>query len=387
MRTWVLVLVGLVVAPGVAAANRLETDYVVIPVSGAVAAPSAEAGGAPTVFFLNRMGGTFRPGNDDARANTSSIIGAVSQIDPWQVSAAGWDQVLTCVQDMFSRFNVTVTDVDPGAATPHYEIVVAGSPQDIGMGQGVGGVSPFTEDCGVIPSSVVYTFAEVYGTDYQSICETAAQEVAHSFGLDHEHLCEDPMTYLYDCGPKSFQDVEAPCGEYSDRECWCGGTTQNSVAMLEARVGPANQAPGVAITHPSDGATVPRGFAIAVDATDTSAVADVELWIDGVQVGVDATAPYEFTAPVDLADGDHAVEARAVDDGGLGSVAAVMVTVSSDAPPPPLDDDSPAEQGWVTGGCAAGGGAGGLLVMLALACALARPRTGARRGSRGETGR
>jgi MYXO-CTERM domain-containing protein len=106
------------------------------------------------------------------------------------------------------------------------------------MGQGVGGVSPFTEDCGVIPNSIVFTFAGVYGSAYRDICETAAQEVSHSFGLDHEYQCKDPMTYLSGCGDKAFQDNLERCGEYSARTCWCGGTTQNSVAMLRERLGP-----------------------------------------------------------------------------------------------------------------------------------------------------
>ena len=75
--------------------------------------------------------------------------------------------------------------------------------------------------------------ADVYGTSsggLQSLCETVTQEVAHAFTLDHELLCEDPMTYLDGCGAKSFQNVLAPCGEYEERPCSCGDPAgQNSV--------------------------------------------------------------------------------------------------------------------------------------------------------------
>jgi MYXO-CTERM domain-containing protein len=202
-----------------------------------MALPSVAEHAAPTIIYMNRMGGIYRPGDNDARTNQSSIPSRTSQVSPWNVSAAGWAEVMDCMTEQFARFNVVITDVDPGNV-PHIESVVAGYPQDVGMGQGVGGVSPFTEDCGVIPNSIVFTFAGVYGTAYRDICETAAQEVSHSFGLDHEYQCKDPMTYLSGCGDKEFQDNLERCGEYSARTCWCGGTTQNSVAMLRARLGP-----------------------------------------------------------------------------------------------------------------------------------------------------
>jgi hypothetical protein len=100
---------------------------------------------------------------------------------------------------------------------------------------GVGGVAPFT--CGLIPTAVVYAFADVYGGDNQGICETVAQEVSHAFGLDHEFLCEDPMTYLSGCGAKTFQDQAASCGEFEPRECSCGGSSQNSVQQMLQTIG------------------------------------------------------------------------------------------------------------------------------------------------------
>jgi hypothetical protein len=189
---------------------------------------------APTIFYVNFNGGTYTPGTNDARTNRSTIVSQTRSVPAWTASAAGKQQVMSCMTTMFARWNVVITDVDPGNV-PHYELVTAGRPQDIGMQAGVGGVSPF--NCGVIQNSIVFTFAAVYGTDYRSVCETNAQEVVHSFGADHERLCQDPMTYLTGCGNKSFQNVAAPCGEYSNRACQCGGNTQNSVALLDQRLG------------------------------------------------------------------------------------------------------------------------------------------------------
>jgi len=203
---------------------------------------------APTIFYVNKSGGTYTPGTNDARINRSTIVGTTRQVPAWNVTAAGWQQVMSCMTTMFARWNVVITDVDPGNV-PHYELVTAGRPQDIGMQSGVGGVSPF--NCGVIPNSIVFTFAAIYGTDYRSVCETNAQEIVHSFGADHERLCQDPMTYLTGCGNKSFQNVAAPCGEYSNRACQCGGNTQNSVALLDQRLGLA--VPGMVDAGPGPG--------------------------------------------------------------------------------------------------------------------------------------
>lgn len=203
---------------------------------------TARAAPVPTIVYLNRDGGTFQPGRDDARENRSSIVDAPSTIPAWDVDDAGWDQVAGCLEDLFLRWNVTVTDEDPGDV-PHLEAVIAGRPSDLGLTGNIGGIAPFRTDCGIVDGAVVYAFAEQYGDNLRGVCETAAQEIAHAFGLDHQMLCSDPMSYLGGCGPKAFQDVDAPCGEFEERACACGGDTQNSIALLDARLGVAGEAP------------------------------------------------------------------------------------------------------------------------------------------------
>src|SRR5690242_3120533 len=224
------------------------------------------------VIYLNHLGVTLTPGEDDSTTNHSSIIGATSAVPAWNTSQATWNATVACMQGMFARFDVTVTDQDPGT-TPHIEAVFGGSPQDIGMGQGVGGVSPFTEDCGIIENSIVFTFTDVFPDDAQTVCEVMSQEVAHSYGLDHEMLASDPMTYLQYNGNRSFKDQTVSCGEYQNRPCGIGGSTcranQNSVQLLYARVGKADLIPPtLAIASPADGATVPPGFSVEAMASD-----------------------------------------------------------------------------------------------------------------------
>ena len=71
-------------------------------------APSAE----PLPIFLNRHGGTYLGGDDDAASNRSSIVrGASADVGPFSATDGEWQEVLGCVQDLFSAFNVVVTDV------------------------------------------------------------------------------------------------------------------------------------------------------------------------------------------------------------------------------------------------------------------------------------
>ena len=208
---------------------------------------------------------------------------------------------------------------------PHIEAVIAGSAADVGLPANVGGVSPFTVDCGTIQNSIVFAFAPEYGTDYQTVCEVAAQEIAHSFGLDHEVLASDPMTYLSFNGHKTFQDQTASCGETNGpRQCGlvlqgypsCRAN-QNSVQLLLQRVGPAGTAdtapPNVSITSPSNGATVRPGFAVDVSASDNVGVTKVELYVDGALADTKTAAPFSFTTSSSLSNGAHTIETRAYD--------------------------------------------------------------------------
>ncbi|MSP17266.1 MAG: hypothetical protein EXR73_11785 [Myxococcales bacterium] len=290
--------------------------------------PPEAGAAAPLVIFMNRHGGTYFPAFDnDSSTNASTIPEDVSTVGAFHLGDPEWTQLMACVRVMYGRWNVAITDEDPGAA-PHLESVVGGVPGELQMPAGVGGVSPGT--CGVIDRSIVFTFAAIYGDDVQEICHTVAQETAHSLGLDHELLCTDPMTYLGGCGVKRFQDEDAPCGEDVPRDCMCGGATQNSVRMLDVRLGPAELvAPVVALLAPVEGAVVASGFAIVAEATDNYVVSKVELRIDGESITSRGFAPYEFTAPQDLAPGTHTLVIVAYDFAGNTASDEVIVTVAA----------------------------------------------------------
>ncbi|CAN5920473.1 hypothetical protein BH11MYX3_BH11MYX3_18090 [soil metagenome] len=210
------------------------------------AQPMATARAGSRLIYLNREGAVLFPGTaNDARTQTSSIVSEPTLIGSWDVDDDLWSETLDCVREIYRPFDVTITDEDPGDV-PHMEAIFGGHPRDVGLPDNVAGVSPFTEDCSVIEGSIVFTFTDVMPDDARAMCEVMAQEIAHSYGLDHEMLASDPMTYLPYDGERTFQDVDAPCGETGNRTCGIGGTmcrrTQNSVKLLTERLG-ANGGP------------------------------------------------------------------------------------------------------------------------------------------------
>jgi len=208
--------------------------------TGRAAAADGSARAQSRVIYLNRDGVVLSPGDNDSSRQRSSIVTQPTEIASWDTDDATWADTVACITDLYAPFDVKVTDEDPGNV-PHIEAVFGGHPSDVGLPDNVGGVSPFTTDCGIIESSIVFSFTQVLPGDARTVCEVTAQEIAHSFGLDHEMLASDPMTYLDYPGERTFQDDMASCGEYENRKCGINGNTcrqrQNSVALLTQRLG------------------------------------------------------------------------------------------------------------------------------------------------------
>jgi hypothetical protein len=214
------------------------------------------------ILFVNRCATSgscsVSCGQDDSSSNRSSVAcsGSGGSLQPFEYGDAKWAELMGCVRQIFAPFNIVITDIDPGS-TEHMEVMVAGSPGQIGLQiPGVLGVAPAT--CGYVDRAVAYVFAnESYfgggGGNIDELCSTVGQEIAHTWALDHERLAADPMTYIPYSGRRTFQDVDAPCGELSgnrtckrydfngdgtvDLNCPQSGPTQNSVQEILARFG------------------------------------------------------------------------------------------------------------------------------------------------------
>jgi hypothetical protein len=316
-----LALVVLVTASSAYA--RPMPDVIQIP-----ARPRLAAAPSSNLIYLHRCpfsGCVVHAGQvDDSRTGTSTISQGDRTISEFTQGDATWQMLVQCVKDTYAPYNVMVTDVDPGDV-PHFENIIGGKPSDLRDDiPNAGGVAPFT--CDEIPNAITYTF-DVYGPDPLSLCWTAAQETAHAFGLEHELLQPDPMTYEGGSLPKRFRDIDAQCGEYAVRPCMCPNRpTQNSYRMIVGLFGPgAPSPPAVMITSPADGKKVQPGFSIDVVATDDVRVDHVELYIDGALAQMSMTEPYSFIAPADLAIGSHMIEARAIDVQGTPGSAVITI--------------------------------------------------------------
>jgi uncharacterized protein (TIGR03382 family) len=348
---------------------------------------------ASLYIYLNKNGATLSPGgNNNSGTNVSTIVPSTRNFPAWNVSPADWAIVVTATQEMFAPFNVIVSDVAPPPGTRHIESLFGGTAADAlpaaqvpPPNQGVIlGVSPFTTDCSIIEDSIVFTFAASavqVGQSMREIAEIAAQEIAHSFGLDHVLNASDPMTYLPYNGNRSFKAGAVSCGEDQPRQCGlvlqgfpACRPNQDSVALLTERLGPGGlptdtTPPTVSINAPRDNDIVPPGFDVYAAANDNIAVTSVELYIDDLLIDSATSTPYTFSTPTSLALGGHEVTIIAT-DGQQQAIQTINVIVDDDAdpvdPPPPGGNGDDGDN-VVIGGCSAGGGGGaGLFLAFAL---------------------
>ena len=191
------------------------------------------------VVYLNRQGAKLSGGVDDSHMNVSSVVkGAALEevtIPPFAGSERRWKEIVNCIKKQYDRFDVEFVEERP-AKGGYVMAVFGGTPSLLKAGKRVGGLAPFNTQA--IEDPVVFIFSRALAEQTRPVCETAAMEIAHTYGLDHEHTCKDPMGYLGGCGARWFQDKEYPCGEHKERECADGKPTQNSVARLLAVLGP-----------------------------------------------------------------------------------------------------------------------------------------------------
>jgi hypothetical protein len=348
---------------------RSTRDKACLCVLAAVLVAGAADARAQLVVYLNRDGGIYSPGEpNDSRTNVSSVPDAPVSIPPWEIDETSWSEVVTCVQDLFGPFGAVATDVDPGDQD-HIEAVVGGLPGLLGLDPNAAGVSPFRTDCSVIDNSIVFVFPEVLVSNRQ-VCEAIAQEVAHSVGLDHQYLCEDPMTYLTGCGDKKFRFRDSICGELEPRDCKCT-RTQNSARLLLDRLG-SSERPTLWINDPTGEEPVAEDALVRVAVTNQPNW--IELFVDGEIIdnapAVTSATPYELvelTTFGTMSSGTHELTVRSYWNDGTDSTESVEVEV--------IDSDSRR----ILGGCQAAGRAGrgawlGLLAVMALAARRRRPR-------------
>ncbi|MBV8758274.1 MAG: hypothetical protein JO257_13395 [Deltaproteobacteria bacterium] len=327
---------------------------------------SEQAAAPATVLYLNRCTGgcmVVADGTNDAvNQHTSILSGGRYVLGEYQNTAqqtgsaadAEWNQVVKCMKEVYSPYQLTITDQQPPAGTVYNEAIIAGKPAEAGLAPDILGIAPLANNCSAEQNVISFSFANQHPADQRAlnICWTAAQESAHAYGLDHEFqytdgtsACNDPMTYRTDCGgEKFFRNKRAQCGESKVRNCKCGAT-QNSHTMLLGIFGAGTvitSPPTVSMTYPPPGSTtIVNGIAIHALASSQRGVSHVELYFNGSRWGDKPGVPfgstgqpasdYAFPLPANLPDGVIDIEVKAYDD--LGAMAATTpLTVTKGAP-------------------------------------------------------
>lgn len=320
------------------------------------------------VLYLERcVGGCtiHRGGVNDARTNTSTIpqgSGSTFTVDEFKNAArqaggaadADWNALKQCVTEVYSPFNVVVTDVKPSSGLSFHEEVVAGLPTNIGLSNAILGIAPAS--CTPQDNAISFSFANAHpSANYvDELCATVAQESAHSFGLpNHEwafpdgtSACRDPMSYRVDCGgEKFFRNEPATCGDNSENApaCQCG-TTQNSHERLLGVFGPGTPITG----KPTSTITLPLpmtklGAVVAAQAGSQRGVGKVELYINGFKwaeqggaawgnKGQPNPSQYVITIPNGVPDSIVDLVVRAYDDLGASTDSATVTVFKGTNP-------------------------------------------------------
>ena len=358
-----LMWIGVLAGSSADAAPRRDRIAVETPSAAFVARPLADI--SRTIYLERCRGGCDIHGGsvNDAENLVSTIPNpGIYRLDEFHnavgetgaAADAEWNLIVQCMKEVYSPFDVEVTDTKP--AGPHHLAIIAGSPAAVGLDGSILGVAPLASNCAAFDNVISFSFANAHTqtevTDrVLNVCWTAAQESAHAFGLDHEFefvqdkrsACNDPMTYRFDCGGQKFyRNVTATCGEDVGRACRCGGT-QNSHKKLLSVFGPGTPTtapPTVVMTTPTLGATTLPANVIAV-ASAQRGVAKVSLFLNGfpfVEAPGGAFGPngqvaqsYGLLIPANVPDSIYDVFVRAFDDLGVFTDTPTVV-VTKNAP-------------------------------------------------------
>jgi hypothetical protein len=314
-------------APSVA--SEPELDYVVVP------RDTRRSAGLARVIVLNRCRGGCAVDNkrDDARAKQSTIAKQPGVLAEFPFGDAAWNTLVQCVQRAYSQYDVTVTTEPAAPGVDHVEVLVAGSPTDIGFSGATLGISPLSEDCSPVRNVLAFAFAQAHSeANLNELCSTAVHEAGHTFGLDHALQCRDPMTYLVSCGDRLFLNIESQCGEFRrSRFCRCSDK-QNSHVKLLNELGSSGRPPDVGTVELLTPTTSWDGGQITGEVTESRWIRSIELWINGfrwAKLPHQAVSEFRFASP-EVSDGILDLEVRAVND--LGAVSSDRRTFVKGAP-------------------------------------------------------
>jgi len=242
--------------------------------------PAVAYESAPGVLYVAMQGITLTPscsGGDVANAakRCSPLVDSETNFPAYgnaQQQAALFNQLA----EYYAPFDIVLTTSEPPDWMPYTMAVIGGSSSNAGQPGGVCGVANVACD-GLKRNHVSLTFPSTCGGS----AETAAQETAHNWGLEHTANTTDLLYPYNNGGFKTFVD---DCMEISHatgdgitqcdyiHEEYCpsgGGERQNTYQELLGVFGPRtpdSQAPAIVEMSPADGSTFTTADSFTVSA-------------------------------------------------------------------------------------------------------------------------
>jgi hypothetical protein len=178
--------------------------------------------------------------------------------------------------------------------------------------------------------------------DIASVALVPIASVTHTLNMEQRYV---PLSFTRGTGQLQVQAPSsaniAPAGYYMLFLVNTNGVPAVAPVVNLGGGGGGGDAeqPNVSLTNPADGVTVSGAITLSATASDNVGVAGVQFTVDGVNVGAeDATAPYSVSwNSTSVANGAHAVAARARDAAGNSRTASVSVNVSNGGGGSPSD--------------------------------------------------
>ncbi len=344
-------------------------DAALVPAPLAVADAGADGPAAPAaiehVLYANFEGAMVHGGAcSDAIEGCSSIVACPGPVwfPAYTGTAAQRTETLRRLAQHLRPYAVRLVTARPERGD--YSMILFGGTASVVCAAALGpvesrGLAPL--DCGdANPRDVTFVFTETAQNDPFEVAAIAAQEHAHSCGLEHTADVTDlmyPLGWTDDIPPfaggdpelvEGFVDHALPVVEVDYRtvslapaRSSCDGSpTQSSHRRLLAALGagaPDTRAPEVSILEPADGA-FRRDSLVAVEVRvsveDDWPIASlfhagrVEMWVDGKLVARDGRRPVGFD--LHLPAGPHVLVVRAADAAGnVGVSAPVRLTLGN----------------------------------------------------------
>jgi hypothetical protein len=347
-----------------ALAQRLQRHYaenglvqhgdVIVREADLAARPSAHHGGGwedpphYATIFLNFFGGQLTSGTN-AAAMESGCVDAVGIDYP---AFAGTESFALTVIQVFENamapYAVRIAyEEAPPSHLPYSMVMMGGSPQDAGQPSGTLGVS-CSSDCGdQWWRDTTFAFTEASGSSL-TLGNTALQEAAHAFGLDHIDGTEHIMYPFASGGEKIWADA---CTPYNDatggisctfvHDAFCGEDSgmQNDHAELLAFFGPNEpdiSPPTVTITEPVDGMEYPgpTGVQIVADVADDHDGFGWRLVVqqEGGEAVTQDAIQFETSWNLDLPAGVYTIRVEAIDHDRNTGEDEITIYVGEEAP-------------------------------------------------------